>query len=40
MGALPGADRASLIIDRRDAVVYGLDAHIRAAWGTDAIHYR
>jgi para-nitrobenzyl esterase len=33
-------DRACLIIERRDKIVYDIDKHIRAAWGSDAIHYR
>ena len=33
-------DRACLIIDRHDKIVYDIDKHIRAAWGSDAIHYR
>lgn len=34
------ADRACLIIDRTDRVVYDADAHIRPAWGSDVVHFR
>ena len=34
------ADRACLIIDRADRVVYDADAHIRPAWGSDVLHFR
>ncbi len=34
------ADRACLIIDRRDAVVHDVDANIRAAWGGDMVSFR
>ncbi|MFM9035172.1 MAG: carboxylesterase/lipase family protein [Mycobacterium sp.] len=34
------ADRACLIIDHHDRIVYDLDADIRAAWGTDPVHLR
>jgi para-nitrobenzyl esterase len=34
------ADRACLIINRRDAVVPDLDAHIRAAWGAEMVGFR
>ena len=33
-------DRACLIIDKRDAVVYDIDAHIRAAWGDEVVSFR
>jgi para-nitrobenzyl esterase len=33
-------DRACLIIDRHDDVVHDLDAHIRAAWGTEMVGFR
>ncbi len=33
-------DRACLIIDRTDRIVYDADADIRAAWGTDVLHFR
>jgi para-nitrobenzyl esterase len=33
-------DRASLIIDRRDAVVHDVDADIRAAWGSEMVSFR
>ncbi len=34
------ADRACLIIDRTDRVVHDVDAEIRAAWGSDVLHFR
>jgi para-nitrobenzyl esterase len=34
------ADRACLIIDKRDRVVRNLDAHIRAAWGSKVVSFR
>ena len=34
------ADRACLIIDRTDSIVYDVDAEIRAAWGEDVVHFR
>ena len=34
------ADRACLIIDRTDRVVHDVDAPIRAAWGSDVLHFR
>ncbi len=34
------ADRACLIIDRRDAVARDLDANIRAAWGSEMVGFR
>ena len=34
------ADRACLIIDKRDAVVRDVDAHIRAAWGSEIVSFR
>jgi para-nitrobenzyl esterase len=34
------ADRACLIVDRTDRIVYDADAHIRPAWGNDALHFR
>jgi para-nitrobenzyl esterase len=34
------ADRACLIIDRSDSMVYDADAPIRAAWGSDVLHFR
>ena len=40
LDALPGDDRACLLIDRHDKIVYDIDKHIRAAWGSDAIHFR
>ena len=33
-------DRACLIIDRSDRVVYDADAEIRATWGSDVVHFR
>ena len=33
-------DRACLVIDKRDTVVQDLDAHIRAAWGTEMVSFR
>ncbi|MGB8388454.1 carboxylesterase/lipase family protein [Mycobacterium sp.] len=33
-------DRACLIIDRRDAVAHDVDAHIRAAWGSEMVSFR
>jgi para-nitrobenzyl esterase len=35
-----GADRACLIIDKRDRVVRDVDGHIRAAWGTEVVSFR
>ncbi len=35
-----GTDRACLIIDKRDAVVHDVDAHIRAAWGSEVVGFR
>jgi para-nitrobenzyl esterase len=34
------ADRACLIIDRTDRVIYDSDAQIRAAWGSDILQFR
>lgn len=34
------ADRACLVMDRNDRVVYDADARIRAAWGNDILHFR
>ena len=34
------ADRACLIIDKRDTVANDLDAHIRAAWGSEMVSFR
>lgn len=34
------ADRACLIVDRTDRIVYDADAHIRPAWGDDVLHFR
>ncbi|WP_313674893.1 carboxylesterase/lipase family protein [Mycolicibacterium sp.] len=34
------ADRACLIIDRTDRLISDSDAHIRAAWGSDVVHFR
>ncbi len=34
------ADRACLIIDRRDAIAHDVDAHIRAAWGGEVVSFR
>jgi len=34
------ADRACLIIDRRDAIVNDIDLHIRATWGSQVISFR
>jgi para-nitrobenzyl esterase len=33
-------DRATLVIDKRDAVVDDLDAHLRLAWGDDVLSFR
>ena len=33
-------DRACLIIDGRDAVAHDVDAHIRAAWGSEMVGFR
>ncbi len=33
-------DRACLVIDKRDALVHDVDAHIRAAWGTKMVGFR
>ena len=35
-----GADRACLIIDRRDAIAHDIDARIRAAWGGEVVGFR
>ncbi len=34
------ADRACLVMDRTDRLVYDADARIRAAWGSDVLHFR
>ena len=34
------ADRASLVIDRRDTVRNDIDRHIRAAWGSEMVSFR
>jgi len=34
------ADRACLIIDKRDTVTSYADAHIRAAWGSEVVSFR
>ena len=34
------ADRACLIIDKRDTVVSDVDADIRAAWGSEMVSFR
>lgn len=34
------ADRACLVMDRTDRVVHDADARIRAAWGSDILHFR
>lgn len=34
------ADRACLVIGRHDRVLHDIDAHIREAWGSDAVHFR
>jgi para-nitrobenzyl esterase len=34
------ADRACLIIDKRDAVAHDADANIRAAWGREVVSFR
>jgi para-nitrobenzyl esterase len=34
-----GADRACLIIDKRDRVVRDVDGHIRAAWGNEIVSF-
>jgi para-nitrobenzyl esterase len=34
------ADRACLIIEKRDSVVHDMDAHIRAAWGSEMVSFR
>ena len=34
------ADRACLIIDKRDTVANDVDAHIRAAWGSEMVSFR
>lgn len=34
------ADRACLVMDRTDRLVYDADARIRAAWGNDILHFR
>ncbi|HME47331.1 carboxylesterase/lipase family protein [Mycobacterium sp.] len=33
-------DRACLIINKRDTVVHDIDAHIRAAWGSEVLNFR
>jgi len=33
-------DRACLLIGRRDAVAHDVDAHIRAAWGSEMVSFR
>ncbi|MFM8599600.1 MAG: carboxylesterase/lipase family protein [Mycobacterium sp.] len=33
------ADRACLVIDRADRIVYDADAEIRAVWGGDVVHF-
>ena len=33
-------DRACLVIDKRDAIVHDVNAHIRAAWGTQMVGFR
>ena len=33
-------DRACLIIDKRDAIAHDVDAHIRAAWGSEMVSFR
>ncbi len=33
-------DRACLIIDKRDTIVHDVDAHLRAAWGTEVVSFR
>ena len=33
-------DRACLVIDKRDAIVHDVDAHIRAAWGSEVVSFR
>jgi para-nitrobenzyl esterase len=34
------AERACLIVGKRDRVVHDVDAHIRAAWGTEMVSFR
>ena len=34
------ADRACLIIGKRDAIAHDLDAHIRAAWGAEVVSFQ
>ena len=34
------ADRACLVMDRTDRLIYDADARIRAAWGSDILHFR
>ena len=34
------ADRACLIIGKRDTVVRNVDARIRAAWGSEIVSFR
>ena len=34
------ADRACLIIGKRDTVAHDVDAHIRAAWGSQIVSFR
>lgn len=34
------SDRACLVMDRTDRLVYDADARIRAAWGDDVLHFR
>jgi para-nitrobenzyl esterase len=38
--AYQDADRACLIIDKRDSVVSDVDARIRAAWGSEMVSFR
>ena len=33
-------ERACLLIDKRDRVVHDVDAHIRAAWGSEMVSFR
>ncbi|MGO9695380.1 MAG: carboxylesterase/lipase family protein [Mycobacterium sp.] len=35
-----GADRACLVINKRDTVVHDVDARIRAAWGSEMVSFR
>ncbi|MCW1959764.1 MAG: carboxylesterase/lipase family protein [Mycobacterium sp.] len=34
------ADRACLVMDRTDRLIHDADARIRAAWGSDILHFR